>query len=501
MIFSHSQPALVEYDCININTNQKCEDFYPRDYLIISSSVVDWKDSGLISESGAIRVLVVLETAPDQQQGLPAKKLKGNVYFIHKPSGIFRHHNTPAETSLLHKLSEIENTIHAFYERNPKDIDRDEAWSIANDNLQEIQDCLVKIGSEDNSDEKAVVSIGVVVNSEGFVNLAVTNQELFDRVEEYTLCRQAFYYLKYLFHKHTHHDYTSESLTTVHRYNSDDESCCARNMISDLRRGLVDIKRTDNSKLTHAAGIASYAKSLVISCERNGFFEKINNGADKKEYISQELSYFDHVTDSLKILQLTHRREYLKSVFSYSYKVIGFLFLFLSPLLLITIRQVALQATLNKELNNTFKQYPSNFIRDFFESLAMWDAHYVFFTYITIIVIAITLAILMEVSPVSRERNYLSSLVRGSARSSLPKSASAIRKTGAVMFWVINGVFRAWGKVLRMKARKHEDMVFVDRLASLFVKIRWLIIGTLVPGGLVIVYFGAVRLLETLVHL
>lgn len=97
-------------------------------------------------------------------------------------------------------------------------------------------------------------------------------------LHEFTLVRQAFYYLKYSIHVHQHHNKGEDSLTTIHLVPKDQKEI-GEQLLDDLKESMVAMKREHGStgyhRLYDNKGVNSYAKSLMESCKQ-------------KEYISDE---------------------------------------------------------------------------------------------------------------------------------------------------------------------------------------------------------------------
>lgn len=111
------------------------------------------------------------------------------------------------------------------------------------------------------------------------------------------IARQSYYYIKYSWHVHQHHDSRAETLTTVHKVNSDNpELYVANRLIGDLKRNLVKFKReidhTSHREIFIAKGIVSYAKALVEIMKSKEF---INDDSYNKEI--NHLRYFQESLD------------------------------------------------------------------------------------------------------------------------------------------------------------------------------------------------------------
>jgi len=156
--------------------------------------------------------------------------------------------------------------------------------------------------------------------------------------------RQVFYYTKYTFHKHKHHDPSADSLTTTHRLSSD-EAITYQQLVDDLRDGLVDIARKtrewDHDDLYEARGIALYGKSLVRSCR-----SRRKLPVDAYEGLSE---YFDNFERSLAS-RAEHRSRILQkadAAWSSSRSIVLLVLAIVGPALVIY--RKAIQDTLGEE--------------------------------------------------------------------------------------------------------------------------------------------------------
>lgn len=144
-----------------------------------------------------------------------------------------------------------------------------------------------------------------------------------------TICRQCYYYIKYSFHKHVHHEDTAESLTTIHNFDPDTK-IRSDLLLSDLRKSLVQLKRNFSTgelrNLESARGITSYALSLIESCYRKKYI-------DDKSY-SHEKGYFENIKSSLSAKSDEIEKSILRSTqaSNNARSLILFLFAIVAPL-------------------------------------------------------------------------------------------------------------------------------------------------------------------------
>lgn len=125
--------------------------------------------------------------------------------------------------------------------------------------------------------------------------------------DEGIIARQAYYYIKYAWHKHRHHDSRAETLTTVHeipqRFDSQvhpysKNRYIATQLIDDLKKNLVRFKRgiddTSHGEVLKAKGIVSYTKSLVEILKTKRFIDR--------SLYRKEINHLRYFQESLDII-------------------------------------------------------------------------------------------------------------------------------------------------------------------------------------------------------
>lgn len=228
----------------------------PR-HLIALKSSIDWKDRLDKSYDGNWDVFLV---AQSNQSG----KLVGDVFIY------------PTE-----KKQEMEDCHEAFHLLNTDTNENEHEES-----HQNLKEFLLK-----KLDIDEFYQISFEMNESGITYLSLNNlNNKLTETDEYVLCRQAFYFLKYSLHTHKHHTNTLDSLTTVHPIN-DEPKNLGKRLIFDLKQSLVDINRRPSylkSEINYNfTGITSYMKSLLESCKKEGLIE------DK--YYQYELNVIDNI--------------------------------------------------------------------------------------------------------------------------------------------------------------------------------------------------------------
>jgi hypothetical protein len=115
------------------------------------------------------------------------------------------------------------------------------------------------------------------------------------------IARQAYYYIKYAWHRHQHHNSRAETLTTVHIVRSNSRSSnekVAKKLIEDLKRNLVTFKRriddSSHREVLRAKGIVSYTKALIEIMNSRSFIDS--------KYYEKELNHLSYFDESLDVI-------------------------------------------------------------------------------------------------------------------------------------------------------------------------------------------------------
>lgn len=222
---------------------------------IIVSSGVNWKD-GKTHLKGRYRV-VLLASVP-----MKAEQLEGQVYIIPRDNNEWEKGCITEDLCSLNELTLKGEDIKAKF-------------ADLKNKLDAIQ-----------SDKVFITNFKLIRS--GFLFLRYNKKNSLPKWEtSAVIARQSYYYVKYTFHKHAHHDKSAESLTTTFSL-PDDNLAIGILLSNDLKRSLVQLKRDFNGSnyrlLLQAKGIVSYAKSLLLSCKKENFISK-DQYADEKAYI------------------------------------------------------------------------------------------------------------------------------------------------------------------------------------------------------------------------
>lgn len=251
------------------------------EYILVNSTVY-WKDFGDKNENGFWRVVLL------SKRNITQKTHKGSVYLKPKKE-------SPSKTweSAINKINSI----------NSKTKNEEEPNLITE--FKELQTEIDLVSEEKGSQ---CIKVSFNLDQDGIVHLKNCNDIYKDDLNSKLLTRQAYYYIKYTWHRHQHHDSRSETLTTTHEFdlNTTNEEI-AEKLISDLKRNLVRFKRSiDHSshrEVLKAKGIVSYAKSLVEIMQTKGFIEE--------DFYKREISHLDYFKDSLEIISAGIEKDIL----------------------------------------------------------------------------------------------------------------------------------------------------------------------------------------------
>lgn len=103
-----------------------------------------------------------------------------------------------------------------------------------------------------------------------------TEAQQFDNEHVETILRQCFYYAKYTWHSHKHHNEEEDSHISIVSTENKSDAQIADELISSLQQSLVDINRHGAKRIkanTNGEGILAYCRSLVVSCNEVGWID------------------------------------------------------------------------------------------------------------------------------------------------------------------------------------------------------------------------------------
>lgn len=437
LLFQYTELGLGQSDIFLVNYLNRNVLTGVRDKrYIVASSICDWKDSIGSRENGVFRV-VISGSVIEQEDGFA-----GIAYLIpRKPASNCAQSDT-GENQLQQEMASL-----VAMSRAPDD----EAFSMP---IREFVDseCEKIITGINN---KFIHKVAFHIDSKGLTYLAYAGQKapsatMFEvpelpsieqRIHKYTLCRQVFYYLKYLLHRHRHHDRSNDSLTTVHSILPDNKKN-ANNLMDDLKRGLVDIKRAARHGRKDLSGIAEYGKSLVLCCSNKGWI--------KEQQAENEQALFRNLAASITLLcnRNVAFGDGIKNIILVSYQLMAIVFLFLTPFLLISFHQ-----------RGPDPSHGGTSLPNFLMQIVHGNYSVLLAFYLCIVAISILVATLLHINPL---RTFMSAVVATHdwtrLRSFSDRRMRFIYLLNALMVFFLN-----MPKLLvRMKTSQRIDVV-IDR--------------------------------------
>lgn len=240
------------------------------EYIILNSTV-DWKDfDNKKNELRGLWSVIVLS-----KRSIANKKHIGTIYFMLNQKS----RDEPWRDS-LETVREINLQLNT-----EQDIDIPEEFSRLEESLAKT--CSV---SRDCFNAK------FILEQDGIVWIEPSPKNDDDRK---LIARQAYYYIKYSWHKHRHHDARAETLTTAHKIETNESKIyIADRLIGDLKRNLVRFKReidhTSHRDILKAKGIVSYTKALVEIMRSKGFIDN--------DFYTREINHLEYFQESLDII-------------------------------------------------------------------------------------------------------------------------------------------------------------------------------------------------------
>jgi hypothetical protein len=270
-------PRRIEFANFNI---EQTDDLGERNRFLLVASDIDWKDK-------------------DETSRKTGKPLSGD--FIVAVQSCF----APSATS-------IDGTVHIFstttFESNPtqqkllyEGARELQASALAAKPIHQAFQQLAKDLNAETGNGHWAVDFNI--SGRGFVRLKpiVKPHRSQSSDEQKLLLRQVYYYLKYTFHRHQHHDQNNDSLTTIHAIAPSADKQGSDNLgealVQDLKHSIVEMKRKadgcEYETLVRIEGIIAYAESLVVA----SYAEKLLS----KERMDQELQYLENLNRSIQV--------------------------------------------------------------------------------------------------------------------------------------------------------------------------------------------------------
>ncbi len=303
---------------VNINTKLGRPYDENRERVVFLHSQYNWKDRVDDTFDGKFHVFLTATSTDDNF-------LEGKVYIARSKF---------AEQAWAHIDKQIDTLkkAHSEHCNSPGGVKETEKqatlvkkeWLIANNQLR-------------NSNESLFYQVAFKLEGDGLTHLSCTSKA--SDHDMWLLCRQAFYYIKYATHQHKHHPDSIDSLTTVHPISDDNEHI--RNILSDLKNGIIEIKRDQVTRgfvFGHQAdGVATYTKSLLTSLKQKQLIST-------EDYEKENIYFSNVIASTISIEQHDSKKHQIKSsAGNVARQIIMLLVGFLGPILIaysISIRAV-----------------------------------------------------------------------------------------------------------------------------------------------------------------
>jgi len=244
--------------------NQKLQEY------ILLSSTVNWKDFDDNEVETGLWSVFLLST-----RTLDSKQHQGCLYFVP---------NIKGSTEQLENITEAVRNLNIQI-NTEAEVDVPAVFSNLKQKLSKI--CLATLGC---------YHADFILEHDGIVWVGPSPIDEDDRK---VIARQAYYYIKYSWHKHQHHDTRAETLTTIHKviHGSNRDGEIAEKLVGDLKRNLVKFKReidhTSHREILKAKGIVTYAKALVEIMRSKQFI--------KDDFYNREINHLEFFQESLDI--------------------------------------------------------------------------------------------------------------------------------------------------------------------------------------------------------
>lgn len=331
---------------------------------ILAHSVVDWKDFGEKELTGVWSVVLL------SKRKLKERNHEGTVYFMPKE----RHSED------WDKAEELMRNINLEYKTALKD-------ETSPDLIKHFDQLQQKIDNASKA-ESVCYKAAFKLEENGIVNLNYCNKNKnknSDDLDAKIITRQAYYYIKYTWHRHQHHDSRAETLTTCHEIpvESQNEEIAER-LIGDLKRNLVRFKRgidhSSHREVLKATGILSYTKSLVEIMKSKKFISP--------DSYDKEMNHLKYFQESLEAISSGIEKDISmhNSAVNDARAVILFIFAILTPALVVN-RQ-AIENVFAKKTSNIDLPYYVQFLIDLYSNEVKFSFFVGFIVLLIIVIVS-----------------------------------------------------------------------------------------------------------------
>ena len=268
---------------------------------IVLQSWVDWKDYYDTERDGKVRVVVAAEV--NATDDLDARCCEGYVLMYPKS---YKQSRAKEDKALMDGIGRLLEPYESY--KKSENSEKEEIWDrrqkALNQAWEKIRNTMTS-GSPVGEEAEDVYVIKFYICSHGLVFLRYEPNSSDHEIkfatadEQYTVIRQAFYYLKYSLHTHKHHS-ENDALTTIvplHSDSGDEEKAqhVSLKLIGQLKRELTRIKRSQCEAVgedQHSAlGIIGYLRSLIETCHEGGMLSKRLRNRESKWLEGVRLSF------------------------------------------------------------------------------------------------------------------------------------------------------------------------------------------------------------------
>jgi len=272
--------------------------------VLIVSMLIDMRDMRIrTTHKEFTRVFFIAHTHDEEGEGDRfKKKLYGDIYFVNLPlvrgdKYLRMKMMEKREMAFIRKLDKgLKQNIHDFKNitNEEKPIVKEEKLysRMTNDLKAEIE----KFLGEMQNGGSVVYHASVCIKDTGFTFFKI---KICPPKEREIKTQQAFYFIKYLFHKHVFHAVSQENITKIQPPR--DGFDFAQKLLSRLKHHISEVRNIrsgDPKYLQNLKGVLSYANSLLNSFRRENMID-IDNPIQKRFY-ELEKSYLENIQASLE---------------------------------------------------------------------------------------------------------------------------------------------------------------------------------------------------------
>jgi len=308
-------------------------------YISISL-LSDLRDFRVKNKNRYTRIIFIADTYYKEPED--GKRLKGHIIFIqNKYNSLFDKKEEKCVKNLYKLQCKLAKLSKDEIEEQQDDLK--EEFDINRQYILEYKDKY----SYDYKIDFDIKSNGIITLDE---NISTTNKVIKDTI------LQAYYFIKFIFHNHTHHGKSSEDVVRLTNMSVSNKKFSSL-MISDIKKYMVERKNKRDS-LGELQGFSAYTKTLLYIL-------------NKEKYISQkklkrEENYFDNLIDSTEVyikknnIPIIHTK--LKDIIEYVLKIFIILMSLIAPYSILKTRHMAEDNINNFISNQSIPLYVNGFL-------------------------------------------------------------------------------------------------------------------------------------------